>query len=116
MAGQRRGTDEAPEETPGTDAPLAHSDMRDAEDTTVTGPPPNLSGTRLRALPQHGGTRVIIKSQFFNEQGVDQGAVTFDFFKDKFTVAVGTGKPLSEAGANALLKVFPNRFKFVDGK
>jgi len=100
----------------GTEAPLSHDAVRDVEDTTVTGPSPNLDGKRLQAIPQQGGTRVTVKDTFFAEQGLDHPTVTFDFFRDRFTLPVGGGKALSDAGADALLKVFPNRFKFVNGK
>lgn len=73
----------------------------------------DVSGKRLKAVPQFGGTTVVIRSSDFAAHGIKHHDVTFDFRVDKFTLPVGQNG-ISEEAAEFLISISPGQFKYVN--
>ena len=88
----------------------------DERDVTERAPGPDTSGKRVRAIPTHGGTSVVLETADFEQIGVKgQSKVVWNFRKDNFTVSVGSESgQISEAAADAITKHEPTRFEYLN--
>jgi hypothetical protein len=99
---------------PGADTagPLTAAEVTDeADNAVVHEEPPKLVGKRVRAIPNFGGTTVVIREEDFANNGIDHPTVEWDFRKDNFTVPVGP--QLSEEAAEWLTSEQGHQFVYV---
>lgn len=103
-----------PEEGVSTSALVAS--IPDERDVAERAPEADTSGKRVRGIPTHGGSTILVSKEDFEFMGVkDQGKVVWDFRKDNFTVKVGGGEnEISEDAAKALTEHEPLRFEYIN--
>src|ERR1700749_4786707 len=97
---------------------LDPSEVKDEKDTTPRVGSVDLSGKRVRAIPYHNASTVIIRSKDFKDASrgeIEHPDVTWDFRKDKFTVPVGGKDPvLTKEAADFLTKNYPESFEYIN--
>ena len=99
---------------PGAAGPLEPAEINDTADNSTSGPAPDLSGKRVRAIPGGGGTKVIVGKKDFADHGIKQNDVKFDYFVDNFTVKVGDkAGQISKEAADFLTKFDPYSYEYI---
>jgi hypothetical protein len=85
--------------------------VEDERDTAPRAAAPDTSGKRIRAIPYQGGTEIVVRKEDFAGAGIDQDTVTWEMFKNNFTVKVGTD--ISKEAADFLTENYKESFEYM---
>lgn len=126
MANQAPTTSAGTKDVSGTAAPLTPDEQKeiresDSADTAITGPGPDFSGLRIRAIPAvitrsgDRGTTVEVRDTDFRTKGIEHRTVSFDARNDNYTLPVGDEEgQISKKAADFLTKSYPTSFEYMD--